>query len=539
MNARKLAGVVAAAAMAASAWALLSPRALGGATSYAAVTGSSMRPRLVSGDLAVLRSASSYVRGDVVAYRASPGSSLVLHRIIAVVGDRYVVKGDANAWVDADSPARSQVIGKMWFSVPRLGGAVGGPARAWIIMALAALVATTVRFSRRKRTRGSSAAAAPPRVGSDDARLRPSPSDGRSSRVDADTGVAGVDDRVAAAVCVALAATFLATGALTFASPAAAAGARNVAFAHEGSFSYSASVPRSAAYPSGRLVTGDPVFIRLVDHLELSFAYQMRAAVLPSLAGALILSIEVRDDDSRWSRTLPLGRSARVSGWRGTASARVDVRALSRLLARVASSTGLTPSHYVLTLRANVAVVGTLGSAPLTARFTAALPFTLNELTLLPALTLRPGQGPASAPEFTARGTGSVGVAAARPATFFGVRTVPMRAASGTGTLVFIVMAMLYARRARIMPAGETRLARRVERLVVEANSDAMTPWRGAVVSVASMHDLGWIAEQRRRPILRGGGPTGDRFEVRDGDIVYRCDGGAREGRGRARAASA
>ena len=87
----------------AAAW-LFWPAQLGGATTYVSTHGISMEPGFSTGDLAVLRPADSYEVGDVVAYHAQSLDTVVMHRIVAVEGDRFVFQGDNNDWLDEDRP---------------------------------------------------------------------------------------------------------------------------------------------------------------------------------------------------------------------------------------------------------------------------------------------------------------------------------------------------------------------------------------------------------------------------------------------------
>ena len=94
--------------LAVAAWLLVAPTQIGGETSYVTTSGISMSPRFHSGDLAVVRPAEDYRVGDIVAYHSTMLHIVVLHRIIAIKGDRYVFKGDNNDFVDPDAPRRAQ-----------------------------------------------------------------------------------------------------------------------------------------------------------------------------------------------------------------------------------------------------------------------------------------------------------------------------------------------------------------------------------------------------------------------------------------------
>src|SRR5215213_6386114 len=94
------------------------PLALGGGTTYVTTHGISMEPRFHTGDMAILRSAGSYAVGDVVAYRSESLGTTVMHRIVSRDGDRFVIQGDNNDFLDEDHPSQDQVLGRLFLRVP-------------------------------------------------------------------------------------------------------------------------------------------------------------------------------------------------------------------------------------------------------------------------------------------------------------------------------------------------------------------------------------------------------------------------------------
>src|SRR3954453_2833166 len=97
------------------------PLALGGGTTYVTTHGVSMEPRFHTGDLAILRTESAYTAGDVVAYRSVSLDTVVMHRIVSVDGDRFVIQGDNNSLLDPDQPSSNLVLGKLWLRIPQGG----------------------------------------------------------------------------------------------------------------------------------------------------------------------------------------------------------------------------------------------------------------------------------------------------------------------------------------------------------------------------------------------------------------------------------
>ena len=157
----------------AAAWYTLAPAAVGGTVTYAWVSGDSMSPSIDEGDLVVVRAAQSYDAGDVVAYR-SPGIGLVIHRVVGRAGDRYLLQGDANSWVDSYRPAADELVGRLWLNVPSAGLMAQKAQSVELLSALALLLGAVVvtpfpggsRRSRHGRAPSGNAPPPGPRGGS-------------------------------------------------------------------------------------------------------------------------------------------------------------------------------------------------------------------------------------------------------------------------------------------------------------------------------------------------------------------------------------
>lgn len=151
---RRLASVALTFALIGAAWLVLAPPQLGGSTSFVVVDGSSMLPNLRGSDLVALRPASSLEVGDVVGYRSELLGRVVLHRITAIESGRYVLKGDNNPFIDPDRPGRSEIVGRVWFHVPRGGHVIAWLHVPWVLAALAAFFVLVIGFDRpRSRSR--------------------------------------------------------------------------------------------------------------------------------------------------------------------------------------------------------------------------------------------------------------------------------------------------------------------------------------------------------------------------------------------------
>jgi len=141
---RLASGVAFTLAVLGAAWWPLAPPQLGGSTAFVVVDGTSMLPHLHRSDLVALRPSTRLRVGDIVGYRSAMLHRVVLHRIAAIKGDRYVFKGDNNSFIDPEQPRRSELVGKLWFQIPLAGRAIGVLHVPWILATLAALLVLAV-----------------------------------------------------------------------------------------------------------------------------------------------------------------------------------------------------------------------------------------------------------------------------------------------------------------------------------------------------------------------------------------------------------
>src|SRR3954470_12606918 len=104
---RRLLGVLPAGAWLAvafvAAW-FLWPTSLGGCTTLTIVSGHSMEPTYLTGDLVVSRCGEPAV-GEIVVYQPHElGGARIIHRVIGGDGSGWQIQGDNNGWVDPFSP---------------------------------------------------------------------------------------------------------------------------------------------------------------------------------------------------------------------------------------------------------------------------------------------------------------------------------------------------------------------------------------------------------------------------------------------------
>jgi signal peptidase I len=154
---RRVAVTLVALLLAAGLWVTVAPQQMGGPAAYVITDGISMLPEYHTGDLVVVHREPSYQVGEVAAFHDQQLHAVVLHRIVAIRGNRYVFKGDNNPVDTPYEPTRSQIVGAQWVHVPGAGNVVldlRRPIVAAVLLGLLALYSfSPAARSRRRRRR--------------------------------------------------------------------------------------------------------------------------------------------------------------------------------------------------------------------------------------------------------------------------------------------------------------------------------------------------------------------------------------------------
>jgi hypothetical protein len=473
-----------------------------------ATHGVSMEPTLTEGDLVVLAPAASYGIGDVAAYR-SPllDGGIVLHRIVAEDADGFRLAGDGNDWLDPETVAAAQLMGRMRMRVPWVGSVARalrgrqpiGPALAAAALLLGPALLATRADRRRKRSRPMHR---PPTA--------TAPSSRRHERV------------LAGLALVAL--LLVAIGGLAWTRAPTTTG--SLTLTHESSFSYRAAADDRRVYEAGDVRTGDPVFLRLVRDLRVGFAYELAGDLDPGVTGTLVLDAVV-SDGSGWTRRLELGGPVALVGGAARVEAPLDTRALLADVAEVQALTGAGSGAATVTLTPRVDLRGALDGRPIEQRFAPELAMELTETRL------RPTEGGTSLAVAEAV---AVEVPGAAPSVLsaFGrsieVGTARLLPLVGAPLLLLGLGGLVVTRRRTARLDGDARLARRYGALLVDAA--AITAPEGQLtIDVAEPLALCALAEQHERTVAHERVGGAHRYVLDLDGVLYRAAGGDRSPR--------
>lgn len=84
------------------------------------VQSGSMSPALKTGDVVIIKPVSLYKVNDIITFNSQQNFT-VTHRITQVNNNSFITKGDANPVVDQNTLHNSDILGKVFFTIPKIG----------------------------------------------------------------------------------------------------------------------------------------------------------------------------------------------------------------------------------------------------------------------------------------------------------------------------------------------------------------------------------------------------------------------------------
>ena len=476
-------------------WLGFAPAALGGTGTYVTTYGQSMEPTLRAGDLVLVRPQDEYRVGDVAAYQSESLGTVVLHRIIGRDGERYVFQGDNNSWIDEERPTEEQIVGVMDGRVSGVGRRLQqlrSPLGIGAIVGVTVVPAAAKGKKRRRRERAKPERPHQPRASRRHRKLQ------------------HVDPRLAGALLVVAG---IAAFALT--RPTIVRSSSEIPFEDRGTFSYTAPAPGvPAVYPDGTVPSGQPIFLNLVDALEIRFDYRVDAAAALTATGDVTLRGTI-SDTTGWSYPFDLVATTPFAADSAGVAGTLDIADLQARVAAMEDATGTERDTYTVTVDAIVNREVTGAGAAASGAFVSKLEFELNDLEMHLAApgpeTMQPIQGGLLTTDVEERGT--VGLLAL---------SIPISALrAGSLALLVVVGALLAESVARSVRTNDESLLieRRYRNYLLPLRSMELS--EAAIVDVDSIAALARLADHTAGPILSAGPGTGAYYVV-DGPRVYR-----------------
>jgi signal peptidase I len=516
-NPRKAAVAAIIVVLAAAAWMSFGPRQLGGSMTYVTTFGTSMEPVLHRGDLVLVRPASEYRAGDIVAYRSSQLRTLVLHRIVGMQGDRFVFKGDNNSWLDVERPARSDLLGRLTVRLPGMGtwlGRLRSPAGILLVFGSATLLAAGSRRRRRFR----------PEIWRSDVSEGARNGGSRTNPNEARPGFGSDRLRIASAVAGALAIVLLAGTVILLLVPTSARSIVEIPYNDRGELSYSARISNSQAVYEGSVVrTGQPLYLRLGTTLRVAFRYSLDTTGSVSTQGKIGLTAAVADGNG-WARTFDLGTPASLTpAGTGVVRGTLDVGRIRSILRGLERSTGVFRDHYTVTVGGRVDIHGTVAGGSVDHVFAPSVGLVLDSEELQLDRSTGPGGSSADAFHPVQGGTVRTGIREPNRLTILG-REVDVSALRLLGMALALLFAIAFwslRRGAASVPSHDevARIEDRYGRWLIPVKATGVN---GSAIEVETMDSLALIAEQNGGVILHERRADAHDYLVEAGGQVYR-----------------
>jgi len=398
-----------------TAWIAFAPMQMGGQAAYVIIAGNSMEPDFHLGDLVIVRKVGIYHEGDIITYHNVEMNQDVFHRIVGKVGDHYIIKGDNNSWTDSYQPTQEELIGKLWIHLPGIGKAfewMRVPINMAIMSGIAGVIVVAVLFMgrsrrghggrRRKKTEQDGISMQGRRVVGNwmasitkalPARIHATKAFKEESLVIHDPNIksAGTRSKPSMNWGGIFEGVFFLFGLLFFASlillifgytrPLTRSVPADVNYLQIGKFTYTAAA-QPGIYDSAIVQTGEPLFLKLTDSLNIKFQYALEGEGLQDIAGTCQLVARVVDDQSGWQRTIPLKGKTTFTGETFTSNATIDLRQIQTLVDTLEQKTEFRQSFYSLVIIPQVTITGKIMGRALQDSFESSLIFRFDKLHL-------------------------------------------------------------------------------------------------------------------------------------------------------------
>ncbi len=491
-------------------WVLFAPAQFGGRTSYVIVNGISMEPKFHKGDLALVRTSSTYSVGDIVVYR-HPTIGPVIHRIIGKDGDHFIFKGDNNNFVDTYHPTQSELIGKFWFHIPAIGKPFTALRDRLVIAGLVALCGLIILFPY---ARGASKKSRARRKRQPGERREP------SMNTQSESG----QTLLSVLVAVLLASLLLA--ALAFSRPTQRTVTVPADYQQAGAFSYSATAPDSV-YDANKVTTGDPVFPQVTNQVNFRFEYHLTSDQPVNVSGTASMVAAV-GDATGWKRTIELLPASSFKGTAFIALGTLDLSQVRAVIDQFEQTTGVVWPQYTVSIEPRVKVDGSLAGESLADTFSPALQFRLDrhELQLVSSQASAAGSSSSSSALQPSQ-SGQVKLSRVEPNVLkllkFSLSVATARLVSALGCLLGAVSLAWFGLAAwRGSREGEvSRIQSRYGSALITVD-DANFENTARLIEVTNFDDLMRLALRDERMIMHQFSGGTHRYYLQDGNLVYR-----------------
>lgn len=478
-------------------WIAFAPVNIGGQATYVMVNGNSMEPGFHKDDLAIVKAAPAYNVGDIVTYHDAEMGANVIHRIIAMDQDHYVLQGDNNSWIDAYHPTRDEIIGKLWIHAPQLGVAMQWlrlPVNMALTTALlGGFLMTSILPQQKKHTKG---------------KTKNKPSGNTGGWFEMTLYGLGL-----------VAVVFLGLAIFAFTRPLTRT-AEDIKYKQTSAFSYTAAAT-PGIYDTEMLGSGEPIFPKLTCSINIGLIYNLVGDNLQEVSGKMQINAYVADSQSGWQRTIPLQAETAFLGATYFSTAILDLCQVQAMLASVEQQTGFHPGTYTLTILPQVDITAQTAGQQLNDTFASPLVFNFDSVHFFLANN-KPGTDPLSfSKDGVLLNTTSEANTLSALGLEFRVLDLRLTGVIGLGIAMagLLIISVYFLDTARRSPEALIRMKygtilMEVYKQDVESNSP--------VIDVTSIDDLARLAERQNAMILHTTHNFLQYYFIQSEDTTYR-----------------
>lgn len=330
--------------------------------------------------------------------------------------------------------------------------------------------------------------------------------------------------------------------------------ARSVTYRQTGRMTYSAPSSAESIYGSAGVVTGDPVYSKIIPALHLTYAYRFTTTRRGSVRGTeqLMATVSV---SSGLARSIPLQPPTHFEGDAFKTAVTLQLSTIDAVVSSFSSVLGTTAT-YAVSITPRVVVRATLGRAHLKTTFDKGTRFTFTEGSSFSSSSsvFKPA-GSAPGATYTGNPTRPL-VATGQPLVTSSAGTVPSDSLRDTvlllgltvdevriGSLILVVLALgglvLLGRPLLVSGGaqdGRARMGGRFGSGLVDIGQLPESP-RLTVVNLTSYAGLVQVSRRLECPLLHVREEGADHYAVVDNGTLYRFTS-EREARHRARRAA-
>jgi len=492
-------------------WAFFAPPQLGGQATMVIVDGNSMEPGYHQGDLVIVRNSDYYQIGDIVAYKHLQMGKYVIHRIIGEELDRFILQGDNNTWTDGFKPSQSEIIGKHWIQIPKIGKVISWLRKPYYLAFTVSLFGGVLMinwFQEKNKKK----------------QHRPKLNLNLSQWINAEhLGKTGETYFLSLGIFLILAVIF---GGIAFARPVEKNVPQDNFYTHSGEFKYSAPAP-DGVYDSSIIQSGSPVFFKLTCEIQVDYQYKISGENLMGVTGSQSLSAVI-SDTTGWRRTIPLQSAASFQGTTTTSQAIFNVCQASEIVDELREKTGLQRSEFSLAIVPTTKVKGLLSGSSFDDEYSPALNFKFNEIGLWMVNNNNPGT--AESDPLLASEEKMVRNWVETPETlaFLGVN-LPVSGLRWGSSIIFALSVgllgfLMYSTERMSKTSQSSGIQLRYSPMIVNVQKQPPSLRRGDVV-VQKFEDLARLAERNNSVILHEFEPTGTHtYVVEEENTIYRLE---------------